>query len=370
MPELLKPGLLKAEGLAVRYPLRTGFIEGLRGAKKGCIRALDGVDIDVGVGEILALVGESGCGKTTTGKALLRLVDERHVSGAVRFDGSDIYGLPRAGLIAFRRAAQMVYQDPYQSLNPKDSVLDIVGEPLLVHGLASRKQLRGRVAVALEESGLRPASQYMGRYPHELSGGQRQRVAIASSLILSPRLLVADEPVSMLDVSVRAGIVRLLASLRERHGLALVFITHDLSLAWLIADRVAIMYLGRIVEEGSAEELIARPTHPYARALVDVMPRMEPRAGKKRDLLPGEPPDPSRVPSGCRFRPRCRFAVERCAVDDPILERMGGAASEESPPASGEGLAGSGSDSSAPDNRPARRPAHRVACHRKDELAP
>lgn len=317
--------LLRAENLAVRFPVRTGFLEGLSGKDRGTIRALDGVDLSIGVGEILALVGESGCGKTTTGKALLRLADERRVSGSVTFDGSDVYALDRTGLSAFRRSAQMIYQDPYQSLNPKDTVLQIVAEPLRVHGLASRMELRDRAAAALEEAGLRPARDYLDRYPHELSGGQRQRAAIAASLILGPRFIVADEPVSMLDLSVRAGIVRLLAALRERHGVAFAFITHDLSLAWLLADRVAILYLGRIVEEGSAEEVISRPVHPYSRALVDVMPRLEPRAGRRRILLKGEPPNPSRIPSGCRFRPRCPFAREVCSQEDPRLERIPGA---------------------------------------------
>lgn len=317
--------LLRAENLAVRFPVRTGFLEGLSGKDRGTVRALDGVDLSIGVGEILALVGESGCGKTTTGKALLRLAEERRVSGTVTFDGADVYALDRTGLAGFRRSAQMIYQDPYQSLNPKDTVLQIVAEPLGVHGLASRGELRDRAAAALEEAGLRPARDYLDRYPHELSGGQRQRAAIAASLILGPRFIVADEPVSMLDLSVRAGIVRLLAALRERHGVAIAFITHDLSLAWLLADRVAILYLGRIVEEGSAEEVISRPVHPYSRALVDVMPRLEPRAGRKRLLLKGEPPNPSRIPSGCRFRPRCPYAREVCALEDPRLEGVPGA---------------------------------------------
>jgi peptide/nickel transport system ATP-binding protein len=275
-------------------------------------------------GEILALVGESGCGKTTTGKALLRLVDRRHVSGGIRFAGEDLLAMDGKAQVAFRRHAQMIYQDPYQSLNPKDSILEIVSEPVKVHGLAPASEYRALASAALEDAGLRPAAEYLGRFPHELSGGQRQRVAIASSIILGPRFIVADEPVSMLDLSIRAGIIRLLASLRERLGLAFVFITHDLSLAWLIADRIAIMYLGRVVETGTAEEVLSRPIHPYTRALVDVMPRMESRRGRPRALLTGEPPDPSRIPPGCRFHPRCPFAEARCAIEDPKLAFAGG----------------------------------------------
>lgn len=335
--------LLQVKELSVGYPVRTGFLEGLRSRKAGmgsdCVQALDGVDLVLKTGEVLALVGESGCGKTTTGKAILRLIEDRYVKGKVGFDGMDVYGLRHAELPEFRRKAQMIYQDPYQSLNPKDSVFEIVGEPLKIFRLASGKELRNRAAAALDEAGLKPASAFMDRFPHELSGGQRQRVAIASALILEPKFIVADEPVSMLDLSVRAGIIRLLAGLREKMGLAFLFITHDLSLAWLIADRVAIMYLGRIVEEGPVDEVISHSIHPYSRALVKVMPRFEPRAGKPRELLTGEPPDPSRIPTGCRFRPRCRFAIERCALEDPLLMEV-----------------------------PTMVPGHRAACHRAGQL--
>jgi peptide/nickel transport system ATP-binding protein len=318
------PELLSVHDLAVKFPVRTGFLEGLRGVDKGTVRAVDGVDLAVGQGEILALVGESGCGKTTTGRAILRLVDPRRVSGTVRFDDRDVYSLGRRDLAAFRKSAQVIFQDPYQSLNPKDCVREIVAEPLRVHHIAAGSELLDRCIEALEAAGLRPARSFLDRYPHELSGGQRQRLAIAASLVLSPRFIVADEPVSMLDVSVRAGIVRLLARLRDERGLAFLFITHDLALAWLIADRIAIMYLGRIVETGPASLVLDRPAHPYTKALVDVMPRYNGRrrTGKRR-ILPGEPPNPAAIPSGCRFRPRCPLAQDICSAEEPTLVDLG-----------------------------------------------
>lgn len=316
--------LLSVRNLEVRFPVRTGFWEGLRGMDRGTIRAVDGVDLEVGQGEILALVGESGCGKTTTGRSILRLLASRYVSGTVRFDGSDVYSLDRKGLSAFRRRAQVVFQDPYQSLNPKDCAFQIVSEPLRVHHLASGAELRERCVKALEAAGLRPAGSFLDRYPHELSGGQRQRLAIAASLVLDPAFIVADEMVSMLDLSVRAGIVRLLSSLRDERGLSFLFITHDLALAWLIADRIAIMYLGRVVETGPASRVLEDPVHPYTKALVDVMPRYDGRRRTgKRHVLPGEPPNPAAIPSGCRFRSRCAWARDVCAAEDPPLIDLG-----------------------------------------------
>ena len=312
--------LLSVRELAVSFPVRSGFLEGLRGVPKGAVKAVDGVSLDIAPGEILALVGESGCGKTTMGRSILRLVEPRYVSGTVYFDGKDVYALDRPSLAAFRRGAQVIFQDPYQSLNPKNRAFDIVAEPLRVHGVSSRAVLEARTVSALEASGLRPARGYLDRYPHELSGGQRQRLAIAAALVLEPRFIVADEPVSMLDVSVRAGIVRLLARLRDERGLAFLFITHDLALAWLIADRIAVMYLGRIVETGPAFGVLENPLHPYTQALVDVMPRFRGRdKSVKRRILPGEPPDPATIPPGCRFWPRCSRAGAVCSEQDPVL---------------------------------------------------
>ncbi len=319
------PDLLEVKDLAVRFPVRASFLESLKGVDKGSVRAVDGVDASLGKGEILALVGESGCGKTTTGRSILRLVDPRYVHGAVRFDGKDVYSMDRSSRAAFRRNAQVIFQDPYQSLNPKDRAFDTVAEPLRVHRLcASRSELQDRTVAALEAAGLRPARTYLDRYPHELSGGQRQRLAIAAALVLEPRFIVADEPVSMLDVSVRAGIVRLLARLRDERGLAFLFITHDLALAWLIADRIAIMYLGRVVETGPASLVLDKPLHPYTQALVEVMPCFDGRdRAEKRRILQGEPPNPAAVPPGCRFRPRCLRARPICSEQDPRLEDMG-----------------------------------------------
>ena len=317
--------VLKADNLHVHFPVRKGLLDTFLNKNEMKIRAVDGIDLSVSKGEILSIVGESGCGKTTTGKALLRLVDKDYMHGQVLFEGKDICQLNHSGMLDFRRRAQMIFQDPYQSLNPKDSICDIVAEPLRIHGMSKDENtIRQKVSEALEEAGLRPASMYMDRYPHELSGGQRQRVAIAGALVLSPDFIVADEPVSMLDVSVRTGILHLLMELREKHGMAYVFITHDLSLAWLISDRIAIMYLGKIVETGNAEEVIANPLHPYAQALIEVMPKPEPRRGKKRAVLSGEPPDPARIPSGCRFHPRCPMAADICKESEPKMQDTGG----------------------------------------------
>jgi len=284
-------------------------------------RAVDGVDLDLRPGEIVALVGESGCGKTTLARALLGLVPL--TGGAVAFDGASIGG-NKAAQRAFRRRAQLVFQDPSGSLNPRQSVYEIVAEGLRVHGIHDDEPRR--VADALASCGLRPPERYFLRYPHELSGGQRQRVVIAGAMVLEPRLLVADEPVSSLDASVRGEILDLLLSLARDREMAVLVVTHDLGLAWNIADRVAVMYLGRIVEIGPTEELLAAPIHPYTKALLSVVP--EHRAMDEQ-ILSGEAPDPTAIPTGCRFHPRCplvqsgqaeRLGVaEACHHDDPVL---------------------------------------------------
>jgi oligopeptide/dipeptide ABC transporter ATP-binding protein len=313
--------LLDVEDLFVRYPVPRGLVGLLRRRPKLAVHAVDGVTLVVQAGELVALVGESGCGKTTTAQAVLRLVDPE--SGSIRFQGDDITELGMRALRPVRRRMQIVYQDPYESLDPRLRVRATVEEPLLIHGIGSKTERVSFVRDALERAGLSPPELYLERFPHQLSGGQRQRVAIAAALVLDPQLLVADEPVSMLDVSVRAGVLRLLDDLRAS-GLGILMITHDLSTAARFADRIAVMYLGRIVEEGPAGEVVRNPQHPYTRALLSVVPRRDPRLRRRPQILRGETPDAVRIPSGCRFHPRCPIAIDACTAEDPSLRRPDG----------------------------------------------
>jgi oligopeptide/dipeptide ABC transporter ATP-binding protein len=317
--------LLEVEGLVVRYPVARGLTGTLLRRPRRQVHAVSGVSFGVGRGEMVALVGESGCGKTTTAQAVLRLVAPE--AGTVRFDGIDVTALGPGDLRRLRRRMQIIYQDPYESLDPRFRVESTVAEALLVHHEGTREERRLRVQAALELAGLTPPELYLDRYPHELSGGQRQRVAIAASLALGPDLLVADEPVSMLDVSVRAGILTILDELRNR-GLAVLMITHDLSTAARFADRICVMYLGRIVEEGPAERVVEEPLHPYTKALLSVVPRRDPRRRVKPQILRGETPNPIDVPSGCRFHPRCPVAVEDCRTIDPELRAPAGSTAD------------------------------------------
>ena len=319
MSAVPEPTVLEIEDLVVRYPIHRSLVATVARRPRRQVHAVEGVSLSLQKGEMLALVGESGCGKTTTAQAVLRLVDP--VSGAIRFDGRDLVPLGSRDLRPVRRRIQVVYQDPYESLDPRFRVRAVVEEPLLIHGLGGSKAERmERVRDALVRVELSPPELYLERFPHELSGGQRQRVAIAAALALEPDVLVADEPVSMLDVSVRAGVLNVLDGLRQ-NGLAILMITHDLSTAARFAQRIAVMYLGRIVEEGPAAAVVRNPQHPYTKALLSVVPRRDPRDRRRPQILQGETPDAVYIPTGCRFHPRCPVAIDRCSLEDQALEQ-------------------------------------------------
>jgi len=307
--------ILQVQNLCKFFPIsQAGF-----GRKRHkYVHAVDGVSFELKRGEILALVGESGCGKSTLVLTLLGLEQATH--GTITFDDRDVTHLKGSAVKEMRRHIQMIFQDPFESLNPMMTIGDLVAEPLLVHGLGGNKAERfKRASQALEDAGLKPADNFIHRRPHELSGGQRQRVVIAGALVLEPDVLLADEPVSMLDVSIRAEILNLLTDLRDRRGVSVIFITHDLATAAYTADRVAVMYLGRIVEIGSAQEVLTNPTHPYTKALLSVIPVPNPRQRRRRTILQGDPPDPIELPPGCRFHPRCPMAFDDCRDVDPEL---------------------------------------------------
>jgi oligopeptide/dipeptide ABC transporter ATP-binding protein len=318
--------LFRLEGLEVHFPIRGGFLDTILRRSRGVVRAVDGIDLDLRRGEVLALVGESGSGKTTTGRVIVKLTPQ--TAGRLTFEGKDVSGLwGTNALRGYRRRIQLIFQDPYETLNPKQTINDFVMEPLVVNDIGAPSERQALTFAALEAAGLRPAADFAFRYPHELSGGQRQRVVIAGAMVMGPELIVADEPVSMLDVSIRTELLRLMLDLRAERGLTYLFITHDLSLAWVIADRIAVMYLGKIMEIGPAEQVIRSPHNPYTQALVSVSPTPEPpTAGEraKRTILVGETPDAAHVPPGCRFNPRCPYAFDRCRVEEPPLFDVGG----------------------------------------------
>ncbi len=315
--------LLRVQDLVVQYPVRRGLFGALARKPRQLVHAVDGVSFSLCKGEMLALVGESGCGKTTTAQTILRLVDP--VSGTITLSGVDITRLSQRDLQPLRRAMQIIYQDPYESLDPRFRVSQSVEEPMLIHrGAGDRTERHRRVTRALDRAGLTPPELYVDRYPHELSGGQRQRVAIAASLVLDPELLVADEPVSMLDVSVRAGVLTLLDDFKRAGDMGVLMITHDLSTAAHFADRIAVMYLGRIVEHGPARDVVNNPQHPYTKALLSVVPKRDPRDRSTPQILTGETPNPIDVPTGCRFHPRCPVVEERCLAVDPELRPIAG----------------------------------------------
>jgi peptide/nickel transport system ATP-binding protein len=326
--------LLEVKDLQMHFPIRKGFLR----RQVGAVRAVDGLDFQVKFGETLSLVGESGCGKTTTGRCIVRAYQP--TNGQILYRRTDdvvvdLTQLNGQALKPYRREVRMIFQDPYSSLNPRMNVLDVVGEPLLVNENLHGKALEDCVAGLLKQVGLRP--EVMHRYPHAFSGGERQRIGIARSLALNPRLVVCDEAVSALDVSVRAQIINLLQDLQQRLHLTYLFIAHDLSVVQYVSDRVAVMYVGRLVELADTDELYGNPRHPYTEALLSAVPKPDPRLRSDHIMLEGEVADPSRPPSGCYFHPRCRYAQERCSTELPALRDVGG--------------------------------GHLVACHRAEELS-
>jgi peptide/nickel transport system ATP-binding protein len=310
------PVLLEITDLKKHYPVRSGILR----RRVGTVHAVDGVSFKVGIGETLGLVGESGCGKSTVARSILRLVEP--TSGSIRLNDLDITHLGKAELRPHRRSMQIVFQDPFASLNPRMRAGDIVGEPLSVHGLASGNEKRERVAELFKQVGLRPDQ--MQNFPHQFSGGQRQRICIARALSLGPSLIVCDEPVSALDVSIQAQVINLLIDLQRSHGFSYLFIAHDLAVVAHISHRVAVMYLGRIVEIAEKRELFANPRHPYTQALLASVPVADPKARRLTPLIDGDVPSPINPPSGCAFHTRCRYAMERCKVETPKLADVGG----------------------------------------------
>ena len=306
--------LLSVAGLAKHFPARRGV---LFQSTVGTVRAVDGLSFDVPAGETLALVGESGCGKSTTGRLILRLIEA--TAGSIRFAGRDVRALDRAALRDLRRDMQIIFQDPYASLNPRLTVGETLAEPLRLHRLAAGAKLRQRIDALLGEVGLSPW--HALRYPHEFSGGQRQRIGIARALAVEPELIIADEPISALDVNIRAQIINLFVGLQQRLGLTFLFIAHDLAVVRQVSDHIVVLYLGKVMEVATARDLFAEPLHPYTRSLLAAVPVPGGRRVIDAAWLEGDPPNPLAVPSGCRFRNRCPSAVARCAAEDPPLRR-------------------------------------------------
>ncbi|MCS7235453.1 MAG: dipeptide ABC transporter ATP-binding protein [Armatimonadota bacterium] len=307
--------ILEVRDLVKHFPVTKGF---LFQRAVGAVRAVDGVSFTVREGETLGLVGESGCGKTTTGRLILRLMEP--TAGEVIFQGHNVFRLNKEELRRLRRDMQIIFQDPYSSLNPRMTVGDIVGEPLEIHRLARGREKLRRVQELLEIVGLSPY--HVNRYPHEFSGGQRQRIGIARALAVNPKLVICDEPVSALDVSIQAQVINLLEELQREFKLTYIFIAHDLSVVKHISDRIAVMYLGKIVELAPADELFENPQHPYTEALLSAVPIPDPEVKRERIILPGDVPSPVNPPSGCRFHTRCMYAVDRCRTEEPPFQEV------------------------------------------------
>ncbi|MDP4033914.1 MAG: ATP-binding cassette domain-containing protein [Pseudorhodobacter sp.] len=311
--------LLQVEHLFKQYESRHGLIERLTGVPHTVVRAVSDVSLTVNKGEILGLIGESGCGKSTLGRAILRLNEPN--AGRVLFDGTDVTTLEPTALKAMRRRMQIIFQDPYASLNPRRTVAEIVNLPLQLHGLATGEEARAIVARIVERVGLK--ANQLDRYPHQFSGGQRQRIGIARALVSNPEFIVCDEPVSALDVSIQAQIIALLLELKREMGLTYLFISHDISVIGYLSDRVAVMYLGEIVEMGPVEAVLARPRHPYTQSLLSAVPEIERVGPRKRVRLTGDLPSPLHPPSGCKFHTRCPLAVDICKMQVPVTEIVG-----------------------------------------------
>jgi len=307
--------LIRTEDLVKFFPVKKGFLS----REELYVHAVDGVNLEISRGETVGLVGESGCGKSTLGRLILRL--EKPTSGKVFFDGRDLGPLKRNDMKEIRRKMQIIFQDPYSSLNPRKSVRSIIMEPLNIHRIGTRSERLDKVMELMDDVGLRPES--VDRYPHEFSGGQRQRIGIARALALNPSLVIADEPVSALDVSIRSQVLNLLEDLQEKYGLTYLFISHDLSVVEHISDRVAVMYLGKIVEIGSKEDIYDRTLHPYTEALMSAVPIPDPSAKRERIILEGDVPSPINPPSGCRFHPRCWLRIPICSEVEPPLHDEG-----------------------------------------------